>query len=78
MTIIMYRANRVPFGGNMGEVIRFFSKAERERALLIREARAIYDGIFPPTDPASEPQVKGQVSHSVGTIAHHGDGGLLS
>jgi hypothetical protein len=32
----------------MGEVIRFFSKSERERARLIREARATYDSIFPP------------------------------
>jgi hypothetical protein len=31
----------------MGEIIRFVSKAERERARLIREARAIYDSIFP-------------------------------
>jgi len=44
------------FGANMGEVIRFVPKSERERARLIREARAIYDGIFPPADPAkSEP-----------------------
>ena len=32
----------------MGEIVRFVSKSERERARLIREARAIYDGIFPP------------------------------
>jgi hypothetical protein len=32
----------------MGEVIQFISKSERERALLIRKARAIYDSIFPP------------------------------
>jgi hypothetical protein len=37
----------------MGEVIRFVPKSELERARLIREARAIYDGIFPP-DSASE------------------------
>jgi len=34
----------------MGEVIRFVPKAELERARLIREARAIYDSIFPPND----------------------------
>jgi hypothetical protein len=34
----------------MGEVIRFISKAERERLRLIREARAIYDGVFPPSE----------------------------
>ena len=40
----------------MGEVIRFVPKAELERARLIREARAIYDSIFPPADSASEPR----------------------
>jgi hypothetical protein len=34
----------------MGEVVRFVSRSERERTRLIREARAIYDSIFPPTD----------------------------
>ena len=34
----------------MGEVIRFVPKSELERVRLIREARAIYDGIFPSTD----------------------------
>jgi hypothetical protein len=40
----------------MGEVIRFVSKAERERARLIREARAQYDSIFPPEDSVGAPQ----------------------
>ena len=34
----------------MGEVIRFVPKSEIERARLIREARAIYDRIFPAAD----------------------------
>ena len=34
----------------MGEVIRFIPKSEIERARLIREARAIYDRIFPAAD----------------------------
>ena len=38
----------------MGEVVRFVPKSELERARLIREARAIYERIFPPADPASE------------------------
>ena len=38
----------------MGEVIRFVPKSELERIRLIREARAIYDSIFPPTDSAGE------------------------
>lgn len=36
----------------MGEIVRFVSKSELERARLIREARAIYDSIFPPMAPA--------------------------
>ncbi|MEN3347565.1 MAG: hypothetical protein V7632_1200 [Bradyrhizobium sp.] len=31
----------------MGEIIRFIPKAERERARLIREARANYERVFP-------------------------------
>lgn len=38
----------------MGEIIRFVPKSERERARLIREARAIYDSIFPSADPVGE------------------------
>jgi hypothetical protein len=39
---------------DMGEVVRFVSKAEREPVRLIREARAIYDSVFPPADAVSE------------------------
>ena len=39
-------------GASMGQVVRFVSSSERERARLVREARAIYDDIFPPTDPS--------------------------
>jgi hypothetical protein len=38
----------------MGEIIGFVSKSELERLRLIREARAIYDSIFPPTDAVGE------------------------
>jgi len=38
----------------MGEIVGLVSKSERERIRLIREARAIYDSIFPPTDAVSE------------------------
>ena len=63
----------------MGEVIRFVSKSERERVRLIREARAIYDSIFPPADPVSEQQNKAPVSHTAsGANAHRSDGVLLS
>jgi hypothetical protein len=48
----------------MGNVVRFIPRSERERVRLIREARAIYDSIFPPADPVSEHQDKAPVSHS--------------
>ena len=38
----------------MGEVIRFVAKLELERARLIREARVIYEHIFPPADQVSK------------------------
>jgi hypothetical protein len=65
-------------GANMGEVIRFIPKSERERARLIREARAIYDSIFPSADPAGEQQDKARVLHKGGGAnAHRSDGALL-
>jgi hypothetical protein len=36
---------------NMGEVVQFLPKGERERIRLIREARAIYDSVFPSAAP---------------------------
>ncbi|MCK1386148.1 hypothetical protein [Bradyrhizobium sp. 21] len=50
----------------MGEVIQFVSKSERERERLIREARAIYDSIFPSAVPASEQQAGAGVRRSDG------------
>jgi hypothetical protein len=47
----------------MGEVTRFVSKSERERIRLIREARAIYDSVFPPTNPVSEQRDKAPATH---------------
>jgi hypothetical protein len=38
----------------LSEVVRFISKSDLERARLIREARAIYESIFPPATPVSE------------------------
>ena len=49
----------------MGEVVQFFSKAELERARLIREARARYDSIFPPNASVSaEQDPKNELSHA--------------
>jgi hypothetical protein len=49
----------------MGEVIRFIPKAERERIRLIREARAIYDSVFPPSDSVNERRDNTPIVHSV-------------
>ena len=58
----------------MGEVIRFVSKSERERARLIREARATFDNIFPPADPVGEQLDKAPISQMVGGVnAHRSD-----
>ena len=52
----------------MGDVIQFVPRSERERTRLIREARAIYDSIFPPADPVSEQQNSTPATHTgVGT-----------
>jgi hypothetical protein len=56
----------------MGEVVRFVPKSERERARLIREARAI-DDVFPRSDTVRE-QEKASACHvhlSVGV--HRGE-----
>ncbi|MGQ0682430.1 hypothetical protein [Bradyrhizobium sp.] len=63
----------------MGEVIRFVPKSERERDRLIREARAIYDSIFPPSDPVGEKRNNAPVSHTLsGANICRGDEVLLS
>jgi hypothetical protein len=66
-------------GANMGKIIGLIPKSERERVRLIREARAIYDTIFPPAGLVSERQDKAPVSHTVsGANAYRSDGVLLS
>ena len=63
----------------MGEIIRFVPKSERERTRLVREARALYDSIFPPADPVGAKQTEAPVSHAVGGAnAHRNDGVILS
>ncbi|WP_167561343.1 hypothetical protein [Bradyrhizobium sp. AS23.2] len=57
----------------MGEVIQFVSRSERERLRLIKEARAIYDSIFPP-EPVNEEQGNATISRAVSG----GDVGNLS
>jgi hypothetical protein len=61
----------------MGEVVRFIPKSERERARLIREARAIYDSVFPPCDPVREQGDKASANHvRIGADVHRGEGVL--
>jgi len=60
----------------MGEVIRFVPKSERERARLIREARAIYDSVFPPSDPVREQRDKASASHRIDADVNRGEGVL--
>ena len=48
----------------MGEVIRFISKAERERLRLIR-SRANYNSVFPPADSVNAQRDNTPIVHSV-------------
>jgi hypothetical protein len=65
-------------GANMGEVIRFVPRSERERVRLIREAHAIYDSIFPPADAVDAHHETPPASRPFnGSNAHRRDGGLL-
>ena len=43
----------------MTNVVRFLSRSELERERLIRDARAIYDSIFPPAGVCSQPTNEG-------------------
>ena len=46
----------------MGEVVQFIPKRELERARLIQQARAIYEGIFPTGSPRCNNHDPGTVS----------------
>jgi hypothetical protein len=62
----------------MGEVIRFIPNSDCDRARLIREARAIYESIFPSDDASIEQPNAVSVRHTVGGAnAHRSDGVLL-
>jgi hypothetical protein len=61
----------------MGEVVRFVSKAERERLRLIREARATYDSVFPSSQSINAQREKTTIAQTVnGPEARHGDNNL--
>ena len=62
----------------MGEVVRFVSKAERERLRLIREARAMYDSVFPPSNSTDEQRANTPIAHTANRPSvQHGDNNLL-
>ena len=44
----------MPDGVQMADILGFVSKSELERLRLIREARAIYESIFPACDAPGE------------------------
>jgi tRNA threonylcarbamoyladenosine modification (KEOPS) complex Pcc1 subunit len=52
----------------MGEVVQFIPKAERERIRLIREARAIYDSVFPSTNSVNEQRDSTPIARSVNAV----------
>jgi hypothetical protein len=67
------RKTALQLEANMGEVIRFIPKAELERLRLIREARAMYDSVFPPADSVNKQPDNAPIVHSVnGTWIHQG------
>ena len=49
----------------MGEVVRFVPKPELERARLIREARAIYESIFPTEKGPASQNVSGYLTPAI-------------
>ena len=53
MMLVMASSRISCLGAHMGEVVQFIPKRDLERVRLIREARAIYERIFPPEGPAS-------------------------
>jgi hypothetical protein len=61
----------------MSEIIRFVPKSELERARLIREARANYDSVFPPSDRVREQRDKASASDiRIGADVPRGGGDL--
>ena len=62
----------------MGQVIRFIPKAERERLRLIQEARAMYDSVFPPSNPINGQRDQTPITRSAkGPNVQRGDHILL-
>ena len=62
----------------MGEVIQFIPKSERERIRLIREARAIYDSIFPSAASVTEQSEKVRIGHAINSASAYCNNGVRS
>jgi len=62
----------------MGEVIQFIPKSERERIRLIREARAIYDSIFPSTTSVTEQSERAPIGHAINSVNVYSNNGVRS
>ena len=60
----------------MGDVVGFIPRSERERIRLIREARAIYDSIFPSADSVTEQSEGTPIDRAINPVnAHCSNGG---
>jgi hypothetical protein len=60
----------------MGDVVGFIPRSERERIRMIREARAIYDSIFPSADSVTEKSEGTPTGHAINPVnAYRGNGG---
>jgi hypothetical protein len=57
---------------NMSEVIRFVPKSELERIRFIREARAIYESVFPSAVAVSGQRSRVSMSRAVVDANVHG------
>ena len=60
----------------MGDVVGFIPRSERERIRLIREARAIYDSIFPSANSVTKQSEGTPTGHTINPVnAHCSNGG---
>jgi hypothetical protein len=55
----------------MGEVVRFIPKSELERIRLAREARALYESVFPTATTANEQRHTASTSRAIGNANAH-------
>jgi hypothetical protein len=61
----------------MGDIVRLVPKSELERIRLIREARAIYDSIFPPAALVCKARAEVAAYEDAGALDRAGKPGKL-